>query len=119
MKIQNWKSTCPPCLGIASFWQEGNSHIEPGGVIAAGLLACYNDLVLTHCCNRPFALLVSLELQSVSSVKAYCREGAHRQDGMFRLFRPRFVNNDSVTAEIICRTVYAHHEILAWLRAAL
>lgn len=52
-------------------------------------------------------------------MKAYCREGANRQDGMFRLFGPRFVNNGSVTAGLMCRTAYARHEVLAWLRAAL
>ena len=32
---------------------------------------------------------------------------------------PRFVNNDYVTAEIICSTAYVCHEVLTWLWATL
>ena len=45
-------------------------------------------------------------------------ERANGQDGLFRpSLTPHFVNNDYVTAESICSTVQAPHEVLAWSRA--
>ena len=41
------------------------------------------------------------------------------QDGVFRLSRPRFVNNAYVTAKIIYSTLYVHHKVLAWPWATL